>query len=562
LEILLLGPPNVGKSVLFNKLTGLHVGMANYPGTTVDYKEGKGKIDGLELKLIDAPGTYTLDASNEAEQVAVDLLSDEPAAVVCVLDAKNLESSIYLLLQALEKNLPTIAVINKTDLIEGSIDSEYLSEELGIPVIETVAVDDKGLPELKEKIRKLLSGEILPTSRIIQASWAEAERIEEKASEKLDTSDENWRKKWGERLEKPNPGIFLAILILLVTFLFVVGAGLALRNYILLPFFENLVFPPITVAVERYVVNETIQSILVGEYGFLIKGLEWPFALVLPYIVTFYAALSFLEDIGFLPRLAVLVDGVFKKMSLSGSHIIPFMLGYGCAIPSILSTRTMGNKKNRVILSTMVVLAVPCIAETGAFIALFAEFSIFLVLVLFVFSITSVILAGMVLGKVLKEKRDPIVLEIPELLPPDINILGKKIWIRVKHFIAQGAVPMIIIIGGASLVYETGILLYIGEFLEPFVSGWLGLPKEASTPLILGIFRRELTVLPLLEMELTTLQAFVGGVVGLFYVPCIGVLGVLGKEFGVKTTAAIFALTMVISFTIGGFIAQIGTALI
>ncbi len=165
---------------------------------------------------------------------------------------------------------------------------------------------------------------------------------------------------------------------------------------------------------------------------------------------------------------------------------------------------------------------------------------------------------GIILGKFLKGERDPMIQEVPDLLSPDYNILGKKIWIRVKHFLKKGAIPMILIIGVASLFYESGLLHHIGELLEPLVSGWLGLPEEAATPLILGVFRRELTVLPLIEMDLTMLQAFVGGVVGLFYVPCIGVIPILGKEFGIKTTAAIFIFTMLFAFGIGGLISQIG----
>ncbi len=224
----------MGKSVLFNKLTGLDVGMANYPGTTVDYKKGTGKIDEKEFTLVDAPGTYTLDASNEAEQVAVDMLNEEPRGVVCVLDAKNLESSLYLLLQALEKGLPTVAVINKTDLVEGSIDIEHLSKKLGIPILETAAVKNQGISKLKEKIVELLNGEISTARKEIDSNWKNAEQIFNEINEDLKSKSTDWREKWGKRLEKPYPGIIFAILIIIGTFLFVVGVGLGLRNYSIL----------------------------------------------------------------------------------------------------------------------------------------------------------------------------------------------------------------------------------------------------------------------------------------------------------------------------------------
>ncbi len=562
MRVLLLGPPNVGKSVLFNRLTGLDVGMANYPGTTIDYKKGTAEVDGMSYELIDAPGSYTLDASNEAEQVAVDMLESEPIGVVCVLDAKNLENGLYLLLQALEKKLPTIAVVNKNDLIEGSIDKEFLSEKLGIPVIETVAVKEKGLSKLKDKIKKFLNKQIPIPQNPPQATWEEAEELEKNALESSDSGGKSLREKWGDKLVEPFPGVPIAIAILLITFGFVVGVGGFLGEDLLIPFFENEIFPHITSAVEQTIANETAQNILIGEYGFLIRGIEWPFGLVLPYILTFYTGLSILEDTGYLPRLAVLIDGLFKKMSLSGSHIISLMLGYGCAIPAILSTRTMKNRTNRIILSSMVALAIPCVAQSGAFIALLAQHSIFLVVAIFTFSIIAAIIAGLVMGRFMKGgEREPMIQEVPDLLVPDLNMLGKKIWIRVKSFLTEGALPMIIIIGVASVLYEVGIMGYIGKLLEPMVTGWLRLPSEASTPLILGIFRRELTVLPLLEMGLSTLQLFVGAVIALFYIPCLGTIGVLGKELGLKVTAGIVGLTILVSFTIGGIIAQIGTLL-
>jgi len=558
-EILLIGPPNVGKSVIFNRLTGLDVGMANYPGTTVDFKKGEARIHGNEFSLVDVPGTYTLEATDEAEKVAVEMLSRNPDGVVCVLDAQNLESSIYLLLQVLERGLPTVAAINKTDLINEELKIDRLSEILDVPIIETVAVKGKGIEDLEQNIKDILEREITPSKKSIEASWDNAENIEDEVTIKSDKNYKSKREIWGDRLIKPFPGLPLAFFILGFTFTFVIGLGMGLRNYLFLPFFENFVFPPITAFVESIIPYEIIQRVLVGEYGFLIKSIEWPIGLVFPYIISFYLALSILEDSGYMPRLAVLLDGVFKKINLSGSHLIPFLLGYGCAIPSIMSTRTMRDKKKRMIVSTAVCLSIPCVAQSGAFIALLAEHSILLVIAVFLFSLTAAFTFGLVMGKFLNTKRNPMIQEVPELLVPDLRMFGKKLWIRLKHFFQKGVVPMILIIGVASVLYETGILHHVGLALEPIVSGWLGLPSEAATPLILGVFRRELAVLPLLEMELSTLQLFVASIVALFYIPCIAVLGVLGKEFSLKISAGVLILTLILSFFIGGLISQIGS---
>lgn len=558
MRILLVGPPNVGKSALFNRLTGLNVDVANYPGTTVEYKKGFAQVDDIKYELIDVPGTYTLESVNEAEKIALEMLSSRPNGVICVLDAKNLENSIYLLLKVIEKNLPIIAVINRVDLINGAIDKVGLSEDLGINIIETIAIEGKGISELKQKIKELLDNEITPSKKKYNANWKNAEEIEKKVSKNINTEKENWRDKWGNLLVKPLPGIPLAILVMILTFSFVVGVGLALRRFILLPLLMNLIFPQIIRIVEMFIVNQTLLNILIGEYGFLIKSIEWPIGLVMPYIFSFYTALSILEDIGYLPRLAVLVDGIFKKMKLSGSHIIPIMLGYGCAVPAIMSTRTIDQKKSRIIVSSMVCLGVPCVAQSGAFIALLAEHSITLVVALLIFSLFIVFSSGIIMGKLLNPIRTPTIQEVPDLLVPDFKILGKKIWIRLKNALYNEVFAMILIIGVASILYETGVLIFIGKALEPLVVGWLGLPSEASTPLILGIFRRELTVLPLLDMDLTTLQLFVAAIIALLYVPCIAVLGILAKEFGSRISLIILCMTITISFLIGGIVSQIG----
>jgi len=562
LDILLIGPPNVGKSVLFNRLTGLEVGMANYPGTTVDYKKGKASVGGDECHLIDVPGTYTLDASNQAEQIAVDMLEDDPGGVVCVLDAKNLESSLYLLLQVLEHEIPTVAVINRVDLIKERLDVEYLSKIMGVPVIKTVATKGKGIEELRGLISELIGGQIAPGAKEMKASWELAEELDRKVKKKGLGEGKSKKGRWGDLLVKPFPGILLAIVIMGFMFLLVVGAGLAMRRFIFLPIFDLYVFPPIVSVVERFTSEGAVRNILVGEYGFLIKAIEWPIGLVLPYIISFYTALSILEDSGYMPRLAVLLDGLFNKMGLSGAAIIPLLLGYGCAIPSIMSTRTMVGNKKRVIVSAMVCLSVPCVAQSGAFIALLAERSIMLVFVVFLFSLVTAFLFGLVLGKLFKIKKTPMIQEVPDLLVPDWRMFGKKLWIRVKNFLTNGALPMIYIIGAAAVLFETGLLDHVGRLLEPLVTGWLGLPSEASTPLILGIFRRELAVLPLLDMELTNLQLFVGAVIALFYVPCVAVLGMIAKEFGAKVSAVILLFTIFFSMLIGGLIFQIGGILL
>ncbi len=559
MEVLLIGPPNVGKSVLFNRLTGIDVFMANYPGTTVDYKRGHASVGDRRYTLVDVPGTYDLEASNEAERVAIRMLEGKPSGIVFVLDAKNLEASMHLLLQVLEKGLPTVAVVNRSDLVRGKVDTAFISQELGIPVVTSIATQSQGLDEIKSLVGDLLEGKVSP-SVPRSSDWREAERISSQAKVPLGEMDRIER--WGELMVRPIPGIPIAILVMVATFGFVVGLGMGLRQMVILPLFRGHLFPFIEGAVTGVVSDGVLLNILIGDYGVLIKTIEWPLGLVLPYIISFYLALSILEDSGYLPRLAVLIDGLFRRIGLSGSHIIPFLLGYGCAVPAIMSTRNINDRRKRIMVSAMVCMSVPCVAQSGAFISLLAEASIWLVPAIFLFSLLAAFTFGMVLKRVMGINREVMIQEVPDLLLPDLNILGKKLWIRVRHFLSDGVLPMAVIIAVAAVLYETGVLIVIGEMMEPLVVGWLGLPAEAATPLLLGVFRRELTVLPLLDMDLSMLQLFTASVVALLYIPCIAVIGVLAKEFDLRTAAYMLIVTMVVSFAVGGLIYQIASIIL
>ncbi len=586
-SILLIGLPNVGKSVIFNRLTGLNVSVANYVGTTVELTMGAMKLGEREVNLVDVPGTYSLKATCEAEKVAVELLGSQsggpgkrpgrhchsggglkgapgkPAAVLCVVDAGNLENSLYLLLQVLQEKLPVVVVLNRSDLAREKgfyVDPEALTNLLGVPVVPTVAISGGGLEELKNTLARVIEGRLTPDYQRhrLTASWENAAEISRKVWTKKPGANDTRRHRWGELLTLPWPGLPMALAVIGMTLALVVGLGLGLRQMILLPFFRLLIFPRIEWAVVEVVPPGVLQNMLIGEYGFLIKGIEWPFALVLPYVISFYAALSFLEDSGYMPRLGILLDGLLNRIGLQGSGVIPLLLGYGCAIPAILATRTLNSQKERLIITTMVCLAVPCIAQTGSFIALLSVRSIPVMLAVFMLGWLAMVVVALTLNRFVKGDPPEMILEIPELLLPRGDVLLKKVWLRIKHFMVDGALPMVIGVGIAALLYETGLMTALGELMRPLVVSWLGLPAEAAVPLVLGILRRELAVLPLLDMDLTTLQLFVGATVGLFYVPCIAVVATLTREYGIRMALAMLLLTTIGAFILGGVITRLG----
>ena len=616
-----MGPPNVGKSVVFNRLTGMTVSVANYAGTTVEMARATARLGDTEVSLIDVPGTYTLSATNEAEQVATELLAGPAELVIVVADAVNIESSVYLVLQVLACGKPTVVALNRNDIAAAKgwrVDQPQLQQRLGVPVVATVAVsghgidllrhtaedalqraepprialpaDDRLWPLAEEITREIVHPARSPAHPADSPWWEETESaagstslpdgaslaVAASIADTAPFAQAGGRPHGGRRrgrrrhslqrfdsqsLVRPWPGLAIAAAVLLLSFAVIVGVGMGLRRFLLLPVIRGYLFPAITGAVTSILSPGVLQNILIGEYGLLIKGIEWPFALVLPYVLSFYLAISLLEDSGYLPRFAVLLDGALSRIGLRGSHSISLLLGYGCAIPGILSTRAMGSRKERVIVATLISLAVPCISQTGALFALLAEASIWLVAALFALSFAVMIVAGMIMDRLVPGQRSQLVYELPELLMPRAPVTAQKLVGRTRHYLLDGALPMVVAVGLAAVLYETGLLALLGRALAPLVTVWLRLPQEAAVPLLLGLVRRELTVLPLLDLPLSNLQLFVGATVGLFYVPCIAVVATLSREFGLRTAGALLLLTTGTAFVLGGAIAHIGALL-
>ena len=580
-RFLLMGNPNVGKSVIFSKLTGVEVESANYTGTTVSFTSGNWQYRGRNGDLIDVPGAYSLNAVSPAEKVAVDMLSCEDVdAVIVVLDATNLERNLFFALQIqqmitrLPQKIPVVFALNMKDVAEQQgiyIDVQKLEQHLHAPVIPTVAIRNIGLPHVMETVIQsadtfkknpdtYLSNQTTEESWPVtdDERWQQVGRIIQE-SQRVDHRHPTKLEKLGDAAMKPFPGIPLALLILILALGIVVGGGKGLRGAILLPLVHQVIVPIFVRIVSLFVTEGILYNVLVGEYGILVKGIEWPFALVLPYVFLFYIVLSIMEDSGYLPRLGIMMDGVLRKAGIQGGSIVPMIMGYGCAIPAILGTRASTSSKERVMVASMVTLAVPCAAQTGAFISLLGDHSIFMLVSVYMVSFIAIFLAGMLLNRVIPGKSDPMLLEIPNLLIPDRQTLLKKIKLRTKHFMLEAEIPMMLGVGLAALLAETGALIRVGAAMAPLVEGWLGLPQEATLGLILGIIRRELAVLPLLEMELTSIQLFTGAIVALFYMPCLAVLGILIKEFGMKLGLAIGGGTTVAALLLGGIFFQTST---
>ncbi|MCL1904232.1 MAG: ferrous iron transporter B [Oscillospiraceae bacterium] len=585
-RILLMGNPNVGKSVFFTQLTGIHAISSNFAGTTVSYTEGRFKLGetlengAKEFTLTDVPGTYSLEPTSDAETVAAKMLEGGAEAVICVLDASNLERNLHLALDLRRYNIPVIYALNLLDVAERrgiSIKAKLLAHELGAPVIPTVAVKKRGLDELKRQLEAILfkrdggtTGAIdgsLPTScencvlcpgKTDCDLWKTAREITRRVSlKKRPANGQSRLDKLGEVVMKPFPGLPIAVFVTALLIGFVAGAGELLRRFILEPFVENIIVPFFT-GVFSSIINEGILlNILVGEYGIFVIGFEWILATILPYVFLFYVAFSFLEDSGYLPRISVLFDNIMRKLGVQGGSLIYVIMGFGCAVPAIIGTRASTSRKERVVISTAVCFAIPCISQTGALISLISGSSLLMFPLMLLFMLFVFILSALISGKLLKGRVDPLLIELPNLLVPEPRAYAKKLITRMKHFLLEAEFPMMLAIIIAALLKETGTIDVIADFSAPLMSRWLGLPSAAVEGLILGIIRREMSVMPLLALDLSELQIFVGGVVSLLYLPCMAVFGVLVKEFGLKIAGAISFSTTLIALTVGGIINQV-----
>ena len=251
-------------------------------------------------------------------------------------------------------------------------------------------------------------------------------------------------------------------------------------------------------------------------------------------------------------------DNIMRKIGLQGGSLITIMMGFGCAVPAIIGSRTATTKKERLMISTAVCFAIPCISQTGALISLLGSHSAWLLVAMFILALLILMTVSLVTGKILKGQLEPLILEVPNLLLPSRKAYFKKLWIRMKHFLVEAELPMMLAIVIAAVLKETGLLDFLAVYLEPLISGWLGLPKEAVIALVLGIVRREMAAAPLLALDLNSLQIFVGATVALLYLPCLSVFGILAKEFNTKTAVTIALSTTATAFLVGGIINKIG----
>ena len=558
MKILLMGNPNVGKSVIFFRLTGIEVISANYPGTTVEYTEGRMKLGEQMATLVDAPGVYSLDPTSRVEEVSRKIFSKGADVVVNVIDATNLERNLNLTLQILECGVPTVVALNLWDAATRKgieIDVAALEKELGVAVIPTVAVSGLGIRDLVEA----LAGAKTPPPMHFDSPDQRWARIGEIAArtQKVMHRHPSLFDKLEDISIKPLTGIPIALLALYFSFSLVIETGELVIGKVTDPIF--IAYSQfISSVVESHISSPLLREILIGNspellksFGILTTGLYIPLGVVLPFLIPFYLVLGVLEDIGYLPRLSIILDAFMHRIGLHGAAILPCVLGMGCSVPAVLSVRILESPKQRYLAVTLMTMAIPCASQTAMIFGMLAPYGLRYILAVYLSLFITFAVTGFLLHRFIGGESPEIFLEIPPYRMPDLGSLLKKTFIRIREFLKE-AVPYIALgMMVMNFFYLSGLMHLIGETMRPVVSGLLGLPSDAATALIIGFLRKDVGIGMFAPLDMTAAQLVVASVVLAMYFPCVATFMVMLKELGVLGTLKSVALRLVAALLVG-----------
>ncbi len=652
-SIILVGNPNVGKSVLFGALTGKYVTVSNYPGTTVEVTRGSAVLAGRHWHVMDTPGTNNLTPMSEDEQATRDILLQERDYVCLqVCDAKNLRRGLLLAAQLAEARVPFVLALNMSDEAAARgihVDHQRLAAALGVDVVPTVAVQRAGVPALTECLARARPSRFRPRyDEHIEAALAEVEPLlpargglspravaimalvgdeslrghlakllpaadlarldqarrrlaarypeslrfvvsrqrlaaadrlhDEVVSRGAATAASDLARRlggWATHLVLGIP-VLLAVLFAAYEFVGVFGAKTAVD------FMENQVFYQWVVpGLDRLVrwlvpagpVREFLvgpagvpfrehAGFLVGRYGLVSMGLSYGMAIVLPIVATFFVAFSVLEDSGYLPRLAVMVNRVFKSMGLNGKAVLPMVLGLGCDTMATMTARIMETRKERVIVTLLLALGVPCSAQLAVIFAMLAGVSPAAAAWFFASVAAVLFLVGWLAAKVIPGRGSDFVLELPPIRLPQASNVAVKTLARIEWYLRE-ALPLFVL--GTFLLWgldRVGGLAVLERAAAPVVVGLLQLPKEAAGAFILGFLRRDYAAAglfahyqPAMRAGAMTREMNIEVTVALvtitLFIPCIANFFMILKERGWKTGLAIAGFILPFSVGVG-----------
>lgn len=595
-KIVLVGNPNVGKSVFFNALTGLYVDVSNFPGTTVEISHGalNGDI------LIDTPGVYGISSFNDEECVARDVILDADV-IVNVVDACHLERDLFLTLQAIDTGKPIVVALNMMDeaaAMQRKIDVDLLGDLLGVPVIPTVATQKSGLANIKEAIAQARPGiidpdlknqllamctrvskqgdallileddphvsayhGIEPAGRREEIYLSRRRRVDDIVGHVVaeESSSIAFRERLGRWMLRPLTGIPILLAVLAGAF-WLIGVFIAqtvvgiTEEVIMGGYYYNF----ITHLVTKFAAEDTILgTILIGEFGLLTMTPIYLLGLLLPLVAGFYVFLSAMEDSGYLPRVAALVDKALTGIGLNGRAVIPIILGFGCVTMATITTRLLGSRRERVIATALLGITIPCSAQMGVIAGLISPLGAGYITIYAVTILTVFGGIGYLLNKVLPGESTHLLIDLPPLRMPRLDNVLKKTFTRSWNFLSEAA-PLFA--AGAliiTLLQISGALDFMQGIMAPLTSGLLRLPEETATAFIMGIVRRDFGAAGLYALNLTPVQTLVSLVSITLFVPCIASIMIIFKERTWQESAAIWGGSFATAFLVGGALAWI-----
>ena len=567
-KILLMGNPNVGKSVIFTRLTGVRVIASNYPGTTVEFCRGCIGSGINKVDVIDVPGTYSLEPTSPAEKVAVAMLEKaietKDSVVVNVVDATNLERNLNLSLELLKKDIPVIIALNLWDEAKHigiTIDVEMLERILGIPIVATVAITGEGIKELVTRLKEARKGKYTFDDA---ERWHEVGKIVDRV-QVIKHKHHTLGERLGDLTIHPWTGIPIAAFTLFLLFFVIRFIGEGLITLVSEPFFERI-WAPLMMRLSQFLGTDTLlHKTLIGQlmdgaidfgesFGILTTGLYVPFGAVLPYILAFYLVLSLLEDSGYLPRLAVLLDNTLHVIGLHGMAIVPMFLACGCNVPGVLATRILETKRERFIAATLMSISIPCMAQTAMIFGLLGKYGARGLFPVFLTLFLIWLIIGNILRVIVKGESPEIFTEIPAYRIPHPGTLIKKVWMRIQWFLKE-AVPFVLLgVFIVNLLYALGVFNLLGNIVGPFTSRLFGLPFQAVGALLLGFLRKDLAVGMLAPLGLSMKQLIIACVVLTMSFPCIATFAVLLKELGIIDMLKAALIMLSSALVVGGLL--------
>ena len=628
--VILVGNPNVGKSVLFGALTGRYVNVSNYPGTTVEITRGTLSLNGHPRAVIDTPGINSIIPFSDDERVTQEiLLTHGSSTIIQVVDMKNLQRGLLIALELAEAGLPFIINLNMADEAKArgiNVDIEQLSETLGIPVTTTVAVRGIGLTELVKHLDSarpgtftitydsviedalshiapylpkttmsgralalmLLTGDNELLHRLIPAESEraavtairqEAEQIlaqplayavtcqRMKAVEAIvkavvvyhQPAGKGFTQTLGHWMVHPVAGwpILAAVLYLIFLFVGVLGAG-TLVDLLETRLFGEIVNPWLVQLVETVIPVPLIQEFLVGEYGLITMALTYSLAIVLPIVTTFFLAFSILEDSGYLSRLAVMLNRVFRLMGLNGKAVLPMILGLGCVTMATIATRILETRKERLQVTLLLALGVPCSAQLGVILGMVTGMGMAAIAIWLGVVISTLLAVGYLAAQIIPGQPSDFILELPAVRIPSFGNMVVKTLARLEWYLKE-VIPIFVL--GTTVLFvldKTKLLTAIERLLSPIIVSWLNLPVDVTGVFLIGFLRRDYGATGLFAMAreglLTPLQIVISLVVITLFMPCVANVLMIVKEYGTRTALAVAAFVFPFAFMMGGLL--------